>query len=167
MPDEETLADMYQMGRARLRAAGYLQYEVSNFARPSHACRHNLGYWTDREWLGLGPSSHSYLNGARFSMVASLEEHHRLVAAGVPPIAERESGSPELRLREAVAFGLRAVAGVACAPLRERYDLDPIERFREPIARLTRDGWVILEDEILRASDDGLMLADELAVAFL
>jgi hypothetical protein len=56
---------------------------------------------------------------------------------------------------------------VACDPLRERYRLDPIERFREPIERLTCDGWVILDGEILRASDDGLILADELAVAFL
>jgi putative oxygen-independent coproporphyrinogen III oxidase len=167
LPDEDALADMYREGRDRLRAAGYLQYEVSNFARPGHACRHNLGYWTDREWLGLGPSAHSYLDGARFSAVASLEEYHRLVSSDVPPVAEKEPGTPDLRLREAVAFGLRMVAGVACAPLHERYGLDPIERFREPIERLTRDGWVVLDDKVLRASDDGLMLADELAVAFM
>jgi putative oxygen-independent coproporphyrinogen III oxidase len=167
LPDEDALADMYQEGRDRLRAAGYLQYEVSNFARAGHACRHNLGYWTDREWLGVGPSAHSYLDGVRFSAVASLEGYHRLVSAGVPPVAEKETGTPLLRLREAVAFGLRTVAGVACAPLRERYCLDPIVRFRGPIERLTRDRWVILDGEVLRASDDGLMLADELAVAFL
>ena len=160
LPDEEVQADMYQEGRDRLRSAGYLQYEISNFARPGYACRHNLGYWTDREWLGLGPSAHSYLDGARFSAVASLEEYHRLESASMPPVAEKEPGTPDLRLREAVAFGLRTVAGVACAPLRERYCLDPIER-------LTRDGWVILDGEVLRLSDDGLMLADELAVAFL
>src|SRR2546422_8448601 len=68
---------MYQEGRDRLRAAGYLQYEVSNFARAGHACRHNVGYWTDREWLGVGPSAHAYLDGARFSTVASLDEYHR------------------------------------------------------------------------------------------
>src|SRR5881296_1337155 len=167
LPDEDGLADMYQKGRDRLRAAGYLQYEVSNFARSGHACRHNLGYWTDREWLGVGPSAHSYLDGTRFSAVATLEEYQRLVSAGVPPIAEKEPGTPDLRLREAVAFGLRTVAGVACAPLRERYCLDPIERFREPIERLTRDRWVILDGEVLRLSAAGLMLADELAVAFL
>jgi len=167
LPDEDGLADMYQKGQDRLRGAGYLQYEVSNFARPGHACRHNLGYWTDREWLGVGPSAHSYLDGTRFSAVATLEEYQRLVSAGVPPIAEREQGTPDLRLREAVAFGLRTVAGVACAPLRERYCLDPIERFREPIERLTFGRWMILDGEVLRPSDDGLLLADELAAAFL
>ena len=167
LPSEDALADMYQEGRSRLRAAGYFQYEVSNFARPSHACRHNQGYWTDREWLGLGPSAHSYLDGARFSTVASLEEYHRLVSAARLPIAEREPGTPDLRLREAMAFGFRMVAGVACAPLRERYGLDPIERFREPIERQTSDRWMILDGEVLRPSDDGLLLADELAAAFL
>ena len=167
LPDEDALADMYQEGRSRLRAAGYLQYEVSNFARPGHACRHNLGYWTDREWLGLGPSAHSYLDGARFSTVASLEEYHRLGSAGRLPIAEREPGTADLRLREAVAFGLRMIAGIACAPLRERYGLDPIERFREPIERLTSDRWMILDGGVLRPSDDGLLLADELGAAFL
>jgi hypothetical protein len=56
---------------------------------------------------------------------------------------------------------------VACTSLRERYCLDPIERFREPIERLARGGWVVLESEVLRASDDGLLLADELAVTLL
>src|SRR5437899_9455802 len=167
LPDEDGLADMYQKGRDRLRAAGYLQYEVSNFARSGHACRHNLGYWTDREWLGLGPSAHSYLDGDRFSNVASLEDYHRLVAGGERPVAERETGAPELRAREAVAFGLRTVEGVRLGPLAKRYDFDPGARFREPIARLSRDGWLILDGEVLKPSPAGLMIADELAVAFL
>src|SRR2546427_3867510 len=128
LPDEEALADMYQEGRDRLRAAGYLQYEVSNFARPGHACRHNLGYWIDREWLGVGPSAHAYLDGARFSTVASLDEYHRLVSAGMPPIAEKEPGTPDLRLREAVAFGLRTVAGGGRAPPPGGECLCPLQR---------------------------------------
>jgi len=167
LPDEDAMADLYQMGRERLGTAGYLQYEVSNFARPGHVCRHNLGYWTDREWLGLGPSAHSYLDGDRFSNVASLSEYHRLVEGGVAPVAEREKGTPELRVREAVAFGLRTVEGVRLGALRRRYQLDPVARLKEPIERLTREGWLFLDDQVLRSSEAGLALADELAVAFL
>src|SRR2546428_5409278 len=167
LPDEDALADMYQEGRNRLRAAGYLQYEVSNYARQGHACRHNLGYWTDREWLGLGPRAHSSPDGARVSAVAYVEEDHRVVAARSPPISGREPGRPQPRVAKAVAFGLRTVAGVACAPLRERDGLDPIERFREAIERLTFGRGVILAGEVLRPSDDGLLLADELAARFL
>ncbi len=165
--DEDAMADLYEMGRERLEAVGYRRYEVSNFARPGHECRHNLGYWTDREWLGLGPSAHSYLDGDRFSNVASLATYHRLVEDGLAPIVEREKGTPELRVREAVAFGLRTVKGVRLGPLAKRYDFDPGARFREPIERLSRDGWLILDGEVLRPSPAGLMIADELAVAFL
>ena len=167
IPDEDAMADLYQMGRERLTAEGYLQYEVSNFARPGHECRHNLGYWTDREWLGLGPSAHSYLDGDRFSNVESLSEYHRLVEDGMAPIAEREKGTPDLRVREAVAFCLRTVGGVRLATLKSRYHLDPVARFRVPIERLTRDGWLVLDGQVLRPSTAGLVLADELAVAFL
>ena len=167
VPDEDTMADLYEMGRERLDAAGYRQYEVSNFARPGHECRHNLGYWTDREWLGLGPSAHSYLDGDRFDNVESLSEYHRLVTDGQAPIAEREKGTPDLRVREAVAFGLRTVGGVRLGTLKSRYHLDPVTRFQEPIERLVRDGWLVLEGDVLRAGRSGLAMADELAVAFL
>ncbi len=167
VPDEDAMADLYEMGRARLEAAGYRRYEVSNFARPGHECRHNLGYWTDREWLGLGPSAHSYLDGDRFSNVESLREYHRLVEDGRAPIAERETGTPELRVREAVVFGLRTVEGVRLGALRRRYHLDPVARLREPIARLAREGWLVLEGQVLRPSAAGLAFADELAVALL
>jgi len=167
VPGEDRMADLYRVGRERLTAAGYLQYEVSNFARPGHACRHNLGYWTDREWLGLGPSAHSYLNGDRFSHVASLDEYHRLVTSGLAPVAERETGTPDLRLREAIAFGLRTVEGVRVSPLEHRYRLDPIERFHRAIEKLTREGWLVWEGGRLRPSPAGMMMADELAMAFL
>ncbi|MEK6694675.1 MAG: radical SAM family heme chaperone HemW [Nitrospirota bacterium] len=167
LPDGDAMADLYEMGRERLNAAGYVQYEVSNFARPGHECRHNLGYWTDREWLGLGPSAHSYLDGDRFSNVESLSEYHRLVEGGLAPIAEREKGTPELRAREAVAFGLRTVVGVRLAALKNRYHLDPVARVKEPIARLIREGWLVLDDHVLRPSATGLAMADELAVALL
>jgi coproporphyrinogen III oxidase-like Fe-S oxidoreductase len=99
--------------------------------------------------------------------VASLSEYHRLVEGGVAPVVEREKGTPELRVREAVAFGLRTVEGVRLGALRRRYQLDPVARLKEPIERLTREGWLFLDDQVLRSSEAGLALADELAVAFL
>lgn len=167
MDSDEVLADMYRKGQEALVEAGYVQYEVSNFCRPGYACRHNLGYWTDQEWLGFGPGAHSYLDGGRFSNVPSLEEYHRMVTEGVLPIAEREPGTPDLRLREAMAFGLRMVGGVRLEPLEFRYGVAPLDRFRDPIEHLTRHGWLILEDGVLRPSPAGIIFADSLAAAFL
>ena len=165
--DEDLLVEMYVEGRAMLESAGYRQYEVSNFAQPGRRCRHNLGYWSDREWLGLGPAAHSYLSGDRFRNVESLAEYHRLIDEGHYPVSEREPGSAELRLREALAFGLRNVQGVELGPLGIRYGAPPLARFQEAIARLTQMEWVSLEGEILRPTAAGLLFADELAMAFL
>jgi oxygen-independent coproporphyrinogen-3 oxidase len=167
LPDEDAQADMYRRGRGLVEASGFVQYEVSNFARPGYACRHNFGYWTDREWLGLGPSAHSYLDGERRSNVASLEDYHGCVAGGMLPIVERESANEDLRFREALAFGLRTVSGVRLGLLERRYGQSPLERFREPITRLTREGLLVLEGDALRPSAEGIVFADELALAFL
>jgi oxygen-independent coproporphyrinogen-3 oxidase len=166
-PSDGLLADMYQIGRESLHSAGYFQYEVSNFSRPGYACLHNLGYWTDREWLGFGPAAHWYLNGERASNVESLEEYHRLLAGRALPIADREAADPDLRLREAMAFGLRKVAGVQLRPLKQRYGVSPRERFREPIERLVTGGWIEIKGGRVRPTFAGLALADNLAMAFL
>jgi len=167
IPGEDAMADLYEIGRGRLAESGFLQYEVSNFAKPDRACRHNLGYWTDREWLGVGPSAHSYLDGDRFCNAASLEDYHRLVSGGERPVLERETGTPELRAREALAFGLRMARGVDLKPLGKRYALDLGARFRTPIERLAAGRWLVLEETVLKPTYAGLAVADELAMAFL
>ena len=166
-PSEELMAEMYQAGRDVLHASGYLQYEVSNFARPGCACRHNLGYWTDREWLGLGPSAHSYLDGERFWNADSLEEYHDRLMHKNLPVTDRETGDAELRWREAIVFGLRSVEGVKLKSLASRYGVVPGDHFRDSLDRLLDGGWLELDDDILRPTRAGLAVADELAMAFL
>jgi oxygen-independent coproporphyrinogen III oxidase len=165
--DDETSADMYVAAIALLQAAGYRRYEISNFAKPGLACRHNLGYWSDRQWFGLGPSAHSYYDGQRFSNVESLERYHCLVALGVFPVEEHEPADPDLRLREAIAFGLRRVRGVELAAMERRYGIDPLERFKTPLTELIGDGWLSIHEGFLQASPQGLMIADDLSRAFL
>jgi oxygen-independent coproporphyrinogen-3 oxidase len=167
LPSHDLMAEMFEMGRSTLEAAGYLQYEVSNFARPGSACRHNLGYWTDREWLGLGPSSHSYLDGERFSNIESLEEYHHCLLQRVLPVEAREEVNHDLRLREAIAFGLRHVKGVDLAQLERRYGIAPLKRFRTPIAQARSAGWLEIEEAALRPTLAGLAFADDLGLAFI
>ena len=167
LPSHDLVAEMFERGRSTLEAAGYLQYEVSNFARAGFACRHNLGYWTDREWLGLGLSSHSYLDGERFSNVESLEEYHHCLLRETLPVAAREEMNNDLRLREAIAFGLRQVKGVELAPLERRYGVSPLKRFRTPIAQARSAGWLEIHGASLRPTRAGLAFADNLGLAFI
>jgi len=163
----DLMAEMGEMGTVMLEAAGHLQYEVSNFAQPGSACRHNLGYWTDREWLGLGPSAHSYLDGERFSNAESLEAYHESLLLGQAPVTEREEADGDLRLREALAFGLRLVRGVELTPLERRYGISPFQRFRVPIEHAKKVGWLAIDGAVLSPTATGMAFADDLAASFL
>ena len=111
-PDEGLQIEMDQTSQRMLADAGYERYEVSNYARPGYACRHNLLYWTDGEYLGLGPSAQSYVGGTRFGNVADLDAYDTSLMANRLPIEERIKLSETEQLRDAVIFGLRLIQGI-------------------------------------------------------
>ncbi len=111
-PDESLQIEMDEAAQRILGDNGYERYEVSNYAKPGYTCRHNLLYWTNGEYLGLGPSAQSYLDGTRFGNVADLEAYDTSLAASRIPIEDRTRLSEEEQLRDAVIFGLRLTRGI-------------------------------------------------------
>ena len=111
-PDEGLQIEMDEAAQRMLGNAGYERYEISNYAQPGYACRHNLLYWTSGEYLGLGPSAQSYLDGTRFGNVADLAAYEKALAANRLPIEDRARLSEEEQLRDAVIFGLRLIRGI-------------------------------------------------------
>jgi len=118
-PDEGLQIEMDEAAQRMLGDAGYERYEVSNYAKPGYACRHNLLYWTNGEYLGLGPSAQSYLGGARFGNVADLAAYNTSLAANRLPIEDRTKLSEEEQLRDAVIFGLRLIRGIPSRHLHQ------------------------------------------------
>jgi oxygen-independent coproporphyrinogen-3 oxidase len=118
-PDKEAL--FYERTWAALAEARYAQYEVSNFARPGHACRHNLNTWNMHEWAGLGPSAASQYSGVRGSNAADLAQWLADVAAGRRVTADRVALTPGLLAADSVIFGLRMNKGVNIPDLRRRF----------------------------------------------
>jgi oxygen-independent coproporphyrinogen-3 oxidase len=167
LASDELMVEMSERGRTALEAAGCHQYEISNFARSGFTCRHNLGYWMDREWLGLGPAAHSYLNGQRFSNVESLDAYHALLLLDALPVGERDQADEDLRLREAFAFGLRLASGVDWKRLQHRYNALVLERFRKPIETALNLHWIEFSGDRLRATRLGLTFADDLGCMFI
>ena len=110
--DEETDRSMYELALAQLQAAGFEHYEVSNFARPGHRCRHNEVYWLGGEYFGVGPGAAGYREGRRFTNHRSVTTYLRRVLANESPVAESETLSEEERARERLVFGLRRLEGV-------------------------------------------------------
>lgn len=117
-PDDSMQIAMDQAAQAILDDAGYHQYEISNYAKPGFACRHNLLYWTNGDYLGLGPSAQSFVGGIRFGNIANLPTYQTALAQSKLPVQDRTSLTKEEQLRDAVIFGLRLVQGIPTQQLR-------------------------------------------------
>ena len=111
LPDEETDRNMYHHTKTTLAKLGYERYEISNYARPGYACRHNIGYWTGVEYLGLGLGASSLVGGKRFQVTADLNRYlvftKEELAAGAQ-YEEIHELSRQERMEEFMFLGLRA-----------------------------------------------------------
>jgi oxygen-independent coproporphyrinogen-3 oxidase len=158
--DVEHEARLYEMTWARLEEAGYAQYEVSNFARPGHACIHNLNTWRMHEWAGLGPSAASQHAGWRGGNVADLEQWQVNIARGERVTEDRVALTPALLAEDALIFGVRMNAGVDLAALRARFPSAPWSAVEVEIARLVDAGVADVRDGHLRLTARGRIIAD-------
>jgi oxygen-independent coproporphyrinogen-3 oxidase len=158
--DPENEARMYERTWERLGAAGYGQYEVSNFARPGHACAHNINTWRMHGWVGLGPSAASQHAGLRGANVADLPAWADLVARGERVTDDRTELSVELLAEDALVFGLRMNAGVDLARLRALAPGAPWDRVEALVVRLADEGLAAREGSRVRLSHRGRLLAD-------
>lgn len=158
--DVEHEARLYETTWARLEAAGYAQYEVSNFARPGHACIHNLNTWRMHEWAGLGPSAASQHAGWRGGNVADLEQWQAALARGERVTEDRVALTPALLAEDALIFGVRMNAGVDLAELRGRFPSAPWPAVDIEIARLADAGVAVVCDGHLLLTPRGRIIAD-------
>ena len=165
-PDDDA-AEMYLSGLDRMDKAGYAQYEVSNVARPGRQSRHNLKYWRDEEWLGFGCGAHSTRGGVRWKNLASTEEYISTVARGGHPGTDRRELSPQERLEEALFTGLRLADGIDLRGVKPRYGVDVWARFGAELQPFVDQGLLIYDDERLRLTRAGMLLAHEVMIVFI
>ena len=152
-PDPDLQADMYDIACEVLRGGGYRHYEVSNWALPGFECLHNLGYWEERPYLGLGAGAHSYRDGRRWWNVRPPQQYLAEVEAGRLPIGGDEHLSEDERRTERIFLGLRA-RGVAAAEI----DPDALDPF-------VADGLAERVDGRVTLTDRGMLLANEVVLA--
>jgi len=163
---DDAAADMYELAMARLDAAGYVQYEISNVCRPGRESRHNLKYWTDGDWLGLGPGAHSTWRGERWRNVASTEDYVRRIADDQSVVAERRLLTSDERLGDALFTGLRLSRGVNIDIVSERYGIDVWQRFGDRLSRYLDAGILLRQDGHLRLTRPGMLLGNEVMSVF-
>jgi len=157
--EDEILEFMEDTGRMLNQSALY-RYEISNFARPGHACRHNVNYWHNGSYLGYGPGAVSCLSGTRTTTPADLELFCSRVLSEKAIVADQETLTRTARFRETVILGLRMLQGVSLSALEDRFGLEPVSYYGETLQRLIDHQMVEILQGNLRLTGQGLLLAN-------
>lgn len=159
---EELERALFELAIDRLTAAGLAHYEVSNFARAGHTCRHNETYWAAGEYYAAGPGAARYVAGRRETNHRSTTTWLKRVLAGQSPVAEAEELPPEDRAREALVLGLRRMAGIDLAEFADRFGYDVATLAGEALDTFITLGLVERAGERIRLTRAGLLVSDSL-----
>lgn len=161
-PDEDTTAQMYLDMAELLENAGFLQYEISNFARPGFESRHNNKYWLDIEYLGCGPGAHSYLNGRRFYLPSDLPAYLQNAQAGAFAYVDDGPGGG---FAEYAMLRLRLKSGLSFAEVAARFGQNAAYTLQAKAAALSKQGLVCLEENRLSLTRAGCLLSNSVIEA--
>ena len=164
LPQADTSqAALFDLARTRLKEAGFLHYEISNFGRPGQLSLHNRLYWRNAGYLGLGNSAASHVAGERLSNHREIEAYASALERGELPIADREHLEPEAKVRETAYLALRTSEGIVPKRFQRDTGVDPRHFFAEPFARLSDLGLLQTRGARIRLSGRGVSLADAVA----
>lgn len=162
----EADAELYEFTIDYLQSHGYEQYEVSNFARPGYKSKHNSNYWNHKNYLGFGPSAHSFWQHRRWWNVANVVEYAARLERGVIPIAGEEQLTLEQLRAEEIFLGLRS-EGIDVAGFHKRYKTDLLDVHRQIINHLLTSRLATLDANRLRLTAKGYPLCDEISSSLL
>lgn len=166
LPQEDLEVDMFHYIINRLKEAGYDHYEISNFCRPGYESRHNLMYWDNAEYYGLGAGASGYLNGVRYRNHGPIRHYLEAVAAGDARVYKEELSLKE-QMEEELFLGLRKRSGVSIQRFEQKFARSFEEVYGKVVAQLLEEGLLIREGDRLRTSQKGLFLGDTVAERFI
>lgn len=164
---EETQAQMYERTMQILEAAGLRRYETSNYARPGKECLHNINYWKNGEYIGLGAGAVSYLGGARWKNPAAPQAYIEAVRTGSAVREEEERLTPREKLGETMMLRLRLREGISRAEVAAQTSFDPGVEYKDTLLTLEEQGLVRTSADRIELTPRGLMLGDLVASRFL
>jgi len=167
MPDEETEREMYYAGRNVMEKNNIFQYEISNFAEKSHECRHNLKYWNQEEYIGLGPSAHSFLNNIRYSNPGDLNLYCKNADAGKFDRIIHEELDEEDLITEYIMLRLRLTEGLNTGDFEEKFKLNFNERYKSQINYLVNNKLLVYDKDFIRLTKKGMDISNYVIEEFM
>ena len=166
LPKEELEAEMFEYIIDELEKAGFEHYEISNFSKPGFESRHNLVYWDNAEYYGLGAGASGYVDGIRYKNHGPIRHYLEAVEAGKARITE-EHLTLEEKMEEELFLGLRKKTGVSKARFEEKFGVSFDQRYGQVVASLTEQGLLVPDDKQVRMTKRGLFLGDTVAEKFI
>ncbi len=149
--DDDSQAQMYLHAVSELEKNGYNQYEISNFSKPGFEGKHNLRYWRDKEYIGLGPSAHSFINSERFYYERDFDKFYNDIT-----VYDGTGGDIE----EYIMLALRLKEGLNLNKLKSRYNFTPEEKFTHKLNKLKSEGLIIYDDNIISLTKEGFLVSN-------
>jgi oxygen-independent coproporphyrinogen III oxidase len=165
--EEDLCADMYELAMDRTRAAGYSQYEISNYSRPGRQCAHNLVYWRNEPYLGFGVSAASFIDGLRWTNTGNPQEYARTAASGRVSRATEETLEDREALGEEIMLRLRTSEGISLSSLSTHYHFDVASLFSQTLELLRTHNFITQAGDRVQLTRQGRLMANEVCLRFL
>lgn len=160
--DDDIERKMYWQTKEVLERAGFIHYEISNFARKGYESKHNLACWNQEEYIGVGASAHSYSNNVRYSNTESLEEYIYNYENGkdIDNLIFHEKQNKESKMKEYMMLGLRKIQGIDIDAFKNCFGQNPLYIFKQEIYKLTSEKLIIVDGNWIKLTNKGLDLAN-------
>ena len=166
LPKEDLEAEMFEYIIAELEKAGFEHYEISNFSKPGFESRHNLMYWDNAEYYGIGAGASGYVNGVRYKNHGPIRHYLQAVEAGNARVQEEVLTLKE-KMEEEMFLGLRKKSGVSKKRFEQKFGLSFEDQYGAVVSELTEQGLLVPDRDIVRMTKQGLFLGDTVAEKFI
>ena len=166
LPKEDLEAEMFEYIIAELEKAGFEHYEISNFSKPGFESRHNLMYWDNAEYYGIGAGASGYVDGVRYKNHGPIRHYLQAVEAGNARVQEEMLTLKE-KMEEEMFLGLRKKSGVSKKRFEEKFGLSFEDHYGAVVSELTDQGLLVPDRDIVRMTKQGLFLGDTVAEKFI
>lgn len=162
LPNDEEERNMYWAVKKMLEKAGYIHYEISNFAKPGFESKHNLDCWNQKEYIGVGVAAHSYTNNIRYSNIDNIEQYIQNYKNGseLDNLVFHEKQDIQNKMKEYMILGLRKIDGIHIQEFKRKFGNNPIILFKNELDKLVKEDLIEIDGDIIKLTFKGLDLAN-------
>lgn len=167
LPDEDTEREMYWEAVRILESCGYIHYEISNFAKKGFECRHNLIYWNDNRYIGLGAGAHSYYRGCRYANEPDPVKYINAINRSNSAVVQKEYIDRKNEIEEYFFMGLRLMEGVKISDFNYRFGQSPYNIYEKSIEKLTKLKLLEVKGDRMYLTERGIDLSNQVFMEFM